>query len=95
MYKPRKPNQEEITQLAGYVHLKCKWTETLEEARLWIKDTCVAVFDHYMSDCPGYAGKLMMVVWGAGPASYMVFIWIAGALTRVHQDPGVRLEGED
>jgi hypothetical protein len=94
MKKPRKPTREEAHQLAGYVHHKCGCTETPEEAELWTKETCIAVFDDYVSDCPGYAGKLMMVVWGAGPRSYQVYIWRYGKLTHVNQDPGLRSEEE-
>ena len=44
----------------------------------------IAVFDHYISDCPGYAGKLMVVVWGY-PEAYDAFIWIDGKITKVEQ----------
>jgi hypothetical protein len=94
MNKPRKPNRQEITQLAGYIHYKFGHGENLKEAELVVKDTCIAVFDDYISGGPGYAGKLMMVVW-LWPAAYEVYIWEDGELTHVNQDHDWCEEEED
>jgi hypothetical protein len=95
MPEARKPNQEEATQLAFHIHHRCGFTESLEEAELWVEATCVAVFDDYITDGPGYAGKLMMVVWTGGPDLYEVFIWRDGKLTPVNQEPGFSIWHED
>lgn len=87
MPEPRRPTQEEMHQLACYIHYKGSYGEDLEEAKALVEETCVAVFDDYITDCPGYAGKLMMVVWGGSPAFYEVFIWRDGEITHVDQDP--------
>jgi hypothetical protein len=95
MAEPRKPIQQEICQLASYLHNKGGYGKDFEEAKAKVEETCVAVFDDYVTDCPGYAGKLMMVVWGAGPELYEVFVWRGGEITRIDQDPNLRREEKE
>ena len=68
----RKPNREELEELAKW---QAEWQfgnptdEKLEEIEEWVNnpDICYAgVFDHYRTDCPGYAGRIMFIVW-SGP----------------------------
>lgn len=47
-----------------------------------VAQAAIAVFDDYISDGPGYAGSVMMVVWSGGPEIHEVFTWDAlGILT--------------
>lgn len=46
----------------------------LEEAT-WLNRFWIAVFDDYITDCPGYAGKVLYLVWGGYPQACDVFTW--------------------
>ena len=81
---PRKPTEEEKKQLlefllrnedpelfdAGKVDLERK--EEMEEA---VKVAAIAVFDHYITDSVGYAGKVMVVVWLSAPGDTQTYTW--------------------
>ena len=40
------------------------------------------VQDAYISDCPGYTGKILFFVGGAGPGFHDVFVWNEGKIER-------------
>lgn len=40
-----------------------------------IESAAIAVFDDYISDVPGYVGKVMLLVWPGGPNFRAAFIW--------------------
>jgi hypothetical protein len=71
---PRLPNLAEEAALAkalaagmgGY---------TLAEAREFVAGAWVAVFDNYMPDGPGYAGKVALVLWSGGVDLVETFIF--------------------
>lgn len=90
MREPRKPNQEEIEQLVRYElerQSDHNDAEEVEMARLLVDRSYISVFDHYITDCPGYAGKLMVVVWPGAPSLYQAFIWRDQKMVHVSQDP--------
>ena len=78
---PRVANAEEITQLAAWLH---EQGYDLEDAVLTARDAYVAVYDNYVTGCPGYCGKLMSVVWDGSPDCFDVFTWDDGKM--VHED---------
>lgn len=89
MNEPRKPNQAEIDQLAQVLLESYGNSLSFEEAQSsWemAASASVAVFDHYITDSPGYAGKLMMVVWPGGPDMCDVYIWRDGKMVLVEKD---------
>ncbi len=49
--------------------------ENIAEELLFDEAAHIAVFDNYMTDGPGYAGKLMSVVWSGGPDIHEVYTW--------------------
>ena len=55
-----------------------------ETAEGFIEGAAIAVFDDYITDCPVYAGKVMMVVWPAAPSIHDVFSWEHG--TFCHEE---------
>ena len=90
---PRKPTQEETRELAEYVAkqeyehpTEADIVEAKEEAEGWLENAAVAVYDHYITDSPGYAGKVMVVVWPAGPSVTETYIWRDGQITEVPID---------
>ncbi len=96
MTKPRLPNPEEIDQLAAQILLNTYAAgsmvnaEERTNAKRLVESASVAVFDDYAADSPGYAGKLMSVVWPGGPELYEAYIWRNGEITRVDQDEGLQ-----
>lgn len=77
---PRKPTEEEYLQLFslewerqyGGSKNDPKEEETL---RAFIRDAAIAVFDGYITDGPGYVGKIMVVVWTGSPTFYEAYTW--------------------
>ena len=75
---PRKPTEEEKEQLVQYVILsqyRNPSDEEEQQERGFVEGAAIAVFDHYMTDSPGYAGKVMVVVWPGSPGQTQTFIW--------------------
>lgn len=70
---PRLPTNEERQQLIPYI--KQNFELDHEEATDLVDHTAITVFDRYMTNTPGFAGKLMMVVWPGSPAYYDVYTW--------------------
>ena len=81
---PRKPTQEEKKLLAEYI-LRGEGPEVFDlgkvdperkaEVEEAIDAAAIAVFDHYITDSVGYAGKVMVVVWPAGPEYTQTYTW--------------------
>ena len=95
MLKSRKPNQLEKSDLAYYVANEMGGWEAndhLDQALGLVKNAAIAVFDDYISDSPGYVGKVMTVVWPTGPELYEVFIWRDGEIIPVAQDPQFQVQ---
>jgi len=44
------------------------------EAVRSVEASYYAVIEAYASDCPGYAGKIVLEIAGAGPSYYSVFV---------------------
>jgi len=74
---PRVPTEEEKKELVAY-NVQRKYTnpslEEYEQEKGLTEDAYIAVFDNYVSDSPGYAGKVMLVVWGY-PKLTEVYTW--------------------
>jgi hypothetical protein len=76
-YTPRHPTAQEVAELNQY------YSELQNERVDDLGDIgYIAVFDHYITDCPGYAGRMMMVVWPGSPSMYEVFTWNAEGQIR-------------
>ena len=91
MREPRKPTQTELHQLARHIHGERCYGGNFEEARIAAEAAYVSVFDSYMTECPGYEGKLMVVVWSAEPSFYQVYIWTDGDIASLDQSQEVRV----
>lgn len=96
MINPRSPNPKEIDQLMALILLNTypdglmATAEERTNAQRLVESASVAVFDNYAADSPGYAGKLMSVIWPGGPDLYEAYIWRNGEITRVYQDEGLQ-----
>lgn len=49
--------------------------EDWEQERENVKNIWACVFEDYITDGPGYAGRVMVVVWGGSPSFTETFIW--------------------
>jgi len=78
MKEPRSPTLGEIKELQ-------EWNDRTGIEDFIVSDYHIAVFDKYVSDCPGYVGKVMMVIWGDIDITD-VFIWRDNKLTKVGDD---------
>ena len=99
MIEPRKPNENELNQLREYlaVEMGCWHNETDEETENingLLENAAIAVFDDYITDCPGYVGKVIMVVWPGAPEMYEVFIVENEEFVHLDQDKGFVKEKE-
>ncbi len=76
----RKPTEKEYEKLTDYVvGLKYGKEHTTSQAEFfeelgYLKSCYIAIFDDYVTDCPGYAEKIAMVVYGGSPDYYQLFI---------------------
>lgn len=93
MLKPRLPEPSELNQLVTTLAGSAEATLDPEERtnlNQLAAEAAIAVFDEYQADSPGYAGKLLVVVWPSDPAVYEVGIWRNGRLELVPQDEMLR-----
>lgn len=84
-YKVRKPTKRELEQLGHFL----KEQPGGEMADQLVKDYYFIVLEGYVSDCPGYCGKLLLGVYGY-PEFYQLYGWIDGRLVEIKQDRGGR-----
>ena len=96
---PRKLTEEEKRELVDYVAKRMYLhptekdiAEAREVAEEWLEGSAAAVFDHYITESPGYAGKLLVVVWPAGPSITETYIWRDGQIVNVPIETNVREE---
>lgn len=83
--EPRLPTEAEKLALFDFIAAEMGGqVEDRESIDGLIAQASIAVFDHYISDGPGYAGSVMVIVWSGGPECHEVFTWdLMGVLTRV------------
>lgn len=78
--KLRKPTEEEKKELLEHV-IASKYIkepsaeERQDEADVIDNSAYIAVFDDYITDGPGYAGKVMVVVWSGAPEFTETYYW--------------------
>lgn len=87
---PRAATQTEQFALFNYLLSRCQETpsrEDRDECAMLVIGARLAVFDHFMPDCPGYTGRILFAVFSAGPEAFEVFTFDKeGKLERVRQD---------
>ena len=82
----RMPNDTEICALSEYLASTMSNNPTesdRETAKDSITGSYIAVFERYITDCPGYAGKLISVTYGGSPTYYENFIEKDGKIIKV------------
>jgi hypothetical protein len=74
----RPATQEELNQLKQY--RMNVWDEDEANTVSLVYNAAIAVFPHYMSGGPGYAGKVMVVVYDGGPEYVEIYTWHQGEI---------------
>ena len=86
---PRKPTPEEKAELAALNAQQNSTENSSEQSEIWtsiVDYAYIAVFDDYVTGCPGWAGKLMVVIFDGSPCEYQVYLWgLEGKLEQVEQ----------
>jgi hypothetical protein len=77
--QPRLPTVDELRELSDYFGND-------DEVPMPLDGTCIAVFDDYCTDGPGYRGKVVTIVWPSGPEYHHVLVWTDGVLKEVDRD---------
>ena len=72
--KIRQPTLEEKIELASYISEKGHFYD-VEDALACVEESMVAVCDTYCTDCIGYSGKVISVVWSGSPTFFNVYCW--------------------
>lgn len=81
--RPRGPTATELAELAAWLQ---DAGHEADIATSLAETAYAAVFDDYCTDCPGYRGKVMSVVWSGSPTFFDVFTWKDGKLERNGRD---------
>jgi len=82
----RPPTEEELQEVKAHI---ISTGQDEENAENMIRIYWFGVFDHYISDSPGYSGKVLFAVWGL-PELYELYIWDNGKIRPIEQDSGMR-----
>jgi hypothetical protein len=79
----RKQNEQEAQELVVYLIDK-----GLDESHAMgmVENASIAVFPYYITDCPGYSGKVMCVIWSDCYSYYQLFIWVGEEMRFVTQN---------
>ena len=74
---PRKITLAELKELAWYIAENemggVYSNDNYDQTKDLLKKSYIAVFDHYMSDSPGYSGKVIVVVFSGSPEINSVY----------------------
>lgn len=74
---PRQPTSEELEELLQWQitqrYARSISAEEREDERGLVESSWIGVFDDYITDGPGYAGRVMFVVWPGSPSMFHVF----------------------
>ena len=76
--EPRMPTSAEKQELITLMISKFGYEQ--DSFKEIVENSAIAVFDRYTTGCPGYQGKVMMVVWEAGPSIFDVYTWQNGMI---------------
>ncbi len=81
---PRPPCNNELEQLWKWLKNEGH-VEAYHLQKSHLLDTLwITVFDTYITDGPGYAGRLMYLIWGGTPECCDVFVWHGKELVHVY-----------
>lgn len=71
----RSPNPAELAQLWKWLTEEGHVESYMLDESTWVQAFWIAVFDDYVTGCPGYVGKVLYLVWDGSPDFCDVFTW--------------------
>ena len=76
--KSRIPTKEEKIELVEFLLKHDHNNDENERMNIegFVESAAVAVFDHYITNSPGYSGKLMVVVYEGAPEMTETYTWV-------------------
>jgi hypothetical protein len=80
--EPRKPTDAEKKELLDFLIGEGYIEKPDEDEDLFDGSIYAAVFDDYITGGPGYAGKVMVVVWDGSPSFTETYYWPRPFLTE-------------
>jgi hypothetical protein len=81
----REAQPEEIKQLKDELTIEYGGENDVdirENIDNWVDNACIAVFPNYMTDGPGYSGKLLVIVFAGDSDQVVTYIWHQGRIIR-------------
>jgi len=74
----RIPTKEEKIELVEYLLSHDYNNDENERVNIegFVESAAIAVFDHYITNSPGYSGKLMVVVYDGAPEMSETYTWV-------------------
>ena len=84
-YKIRKPTSHELEQLKELLTGDNDGENDKEIAKALVENHYFVVIEGYISDLPGYRGKLLLGVYDY-PGLYQLYGWIDGKLVEIEQE---------
>lgn len=87
----RKPRQDEIDDLVLEIcfneyninPLNRKHQQEFSNIQENVANANIVVFDDYITDGPGYAGRVMLVLWSGSPSFVSSYIWVNNKIEKV------------
>lgn len=90
--KPRELSPEERVQVSEHFFAQKpfadQYASAAEVADYLVDCCCVAVFDNYITDGPGYAGKVISIVWSGCPSIVSTLTFRDGAIDELTGEIG-------
>ena len=84
-HRVRLPNTEELGQLENELVNRLGMDRL--EAMDVVNGAYIAVWDNYITDCPGYAGKVVAVIYGGGVSMHEMYKVKDNKWTLVASEP--------
>ena len=85
----RKLNEQEKKDLIWYIAENdlggFESNDNLETSKSLVESSSIAVFDNYISDCPGYEGRVIVAVFGY-PEAHSVYGYREGELIEFKKE---------
>ena len=88
----RQPTDDELNDLVQWY--RNTHSHNRRQAVETVSQCYYIVIEDYVTGCPGYAGRVLIQVGGAGPAYHAVYIWTDDGLKRCDQATEIRVEGD-
>jgi len=72
---PRQPTEVEKKELVDFLLRENAADEDMDTIKMYVDNAFIAVFDHYVTGSPGYAGKVMVVVYDGATTQTETYSW--------------------